>query len=55
MDMKMRPVYMLLTTDPFQTQGHTQHESEEMEKDNPCKWKLKESWSSNSHIRQKRL
>ena len=23
-----------------------------MEKDTPCKWKSKESWSSNSHIRQ---
>ena len=34
----------------------TQHtESEGMEKDIPCKWKLKESWSSNSHIRQNRL
>ena len=21
----------------------------------PCKWKLKESWSSNTHIRQNRL
>ena len=29
-----------------------QTESEEMEKDIPCKWKSKESWSSNSHIRQ---
>ena len=28
-------------------------ESEEMEKDIPCK--SKESWSSNSHIRQNRL
>ena len=26
-----------------------------MEKDIPCKWKSKESWSSNSHIRQNRL
>ena len=24
-----------------------------MEKDIPCKWKSKESWSSNTHIRQK--
>ena len=23
-----------------------------MEKDIPCKWKSKESWSSNSHIRK---
>ena len=26
-----------------------------MEKDFPWKWKSKESWSSNSHIRQNRL
>ena len=26
-----------------------------MEKDIPCKWKSKESWSSNSHIRQNGL
>ena len=25
-----------------------------MEKDIPCKWKSKESWSSNSHVRQNR-
>ena len=33
----------------------TYTESEGMEKDIPCKWKSKESWSSNSHIRQNRL
>ena len=32
----------------------TQTESEGMEKDIPCKWKSKESWSSNSHITQNR-
>ena len=26
-----------------------------MDKDIPCKWKSKESWSNNSHIRQNRL
>ena len=26
-----------------------------MEEDIPCKWELKESWSSNIHIRQNRL
>ena len=26
-----------------------------MEKDNPCKWKSKESWCTNSHIRKNRL
>ena len=35
--------------------GHIQTESEGMEKDIPCKWKSKESWSSNSRIRQNRL
>ena len=33
----------------------THTESEGMEKDIPCKWKLKESWGSNSYIRQYRL
>ena len=40
---------------PIQTQRHIQTESEGMEKDIPCKWKTKESWSSNSHIRKNRL
>ena len=50
MDKNARPVYMLSTTDPVQTEGHMQTESEGMEKDIPCKWKSKENWSSNSHI-----
>ena len=29
----------------------TYRQSEGMEKDIPCKWKSKESWSSNSHIK----
>ena len=33
----------------------TQTETEGMEKDTPCKWKSKESWSSNCHVRQNRL
>ena len=37
---------MLSTRDPLQTQGHIQTESEGMEKDIPCKWKSRESWSS---------
>ena len=55
MDTKTRPVYMLSTRDPLQTQGHIQTESEGMEKDIPCKWKSKETWNSNSHMRQNRL
>ena len=47
--------YMLSTRDPLQTKGYIQTESEGMEKDIPCKWKSKESWSSKSHIKQNRL
>ena len=36
----------------LQIQGHKQTKSEGMGKGTPCKWKSKESWSSNSHIRQ---
>ena len=46
---------MWYTRDPLETWGHIQTESEGIEKDIPCKWKSKESWSSNSHIRQNRL
>ena len=51
METKTRPVYMPSTRDPLQTEGHIQTESEVMEKDIPCKWKSKESWSSSTHIR----
>ena len=40
---------------PTSVLGTHTTESEGMEKDIPCKWKSKESWSSNSHIRQNRL
>ena len=43
---------MLSTRDPLQFQGHLQTESERMEKDNPCKWKSKETQSSNPQIRK---
>ena len=46
---------MLSTRDSLQTWGHIHTESDGMEKDIPCKWKSKESWSSNTHIRQNRL
>ena len=55
MDTKTRPLYMLPTRDPLQIEGHIQTETEGMEKNIPFKWKSKESWSSNSHIRQNRL
>ena len=40
-------VYKRLTSDL----GHLQTESEGMENDILCKWKSKESWSSNTHVR----
>ena len=43
------------TRDPLQIKGHIQTENERIKEDIPCKWKSKESWSSNSHIRQNRL
>ena len=45
----------IYTGDPLQMQGHIQTESEGMKEGIPCKWKTKESWSSNTHIRQNRL
>ena len=51
----MSQVSNMSTRDPLHTEGCTQTESEGMEKDIACKWKSKESWSSNSHIRQNRL
>ena len=45
-----KPLYMLSKTDPPQTKGHIQTESEELEKDISCKWRPKESRSSNTHI-----
>ena len=55
MDTKTRPIYMLSTRDPLQTQAHIQTESEVMKKRIPGKWKSKESWSHNTPIRQNRL
>ena len=42
----------IYTRDQLQIQRHIQTESEVIEKGISCKWKLKESWSSNTHIRQ---
>ena len=42
---------MLFTTDPPQTKGHIQTESEGLEKDIPSKERQKESRTSNTHIR----
>ena len=43
--------HMWSTRDPPQTKGHIQMESEGLEKDISCKWRPKESKSSNTHIR----
>ena len=43
--------YMLSTRDPPQNKEHIQTESEGLEKDISCKWRPKESRSSNTHIR----
>ena len=51
MDTKTRPPYMLSTTDQPQTKEQIQIESEELENDISCKWRPKESRSSNTHIR----
>jgi len=54
MDTKTRPLYMLSTRSLLQASRHIQTESDRMEKYVPCKWKQKESWNSNPHIRQNR-
>ena len=51
MDTKIKPLHMLLTRDPLQTQGHIQTESEGLEKDISHKWRPKVNISSNTHIR----
>ena len=48
-------IYMWSTMDPLEIQGHVQTESEGMKEDILCKWKSKESWSSNVPIRQNKL
>ena len=48
MDTKTRPLYMLSKRDPPQTKGHIQTESEGLAKDISCKWRTKESRSSNT-------
>jgi len=51
MDTETRPLYMLSTRDPPQNKGHIEAASEGLEEDIPHKWRLKESRSSNTHIR----
>ena len=55
MDKKTRPTHMLSTKDPLLFYKHIQTDSERMGKDTTCKQKSKESWSSNTHVRQNRL
>ena len=44
-------LYICGTRDPPQNKGHIQTESEGLKKDISCKWRLKESRSSNTDIR----
>ena len=44
---------MLFTRDPPQNKGHTQTESERLEKDISRKWRPKEIMSTNTYIRKK--
>ena len=57
MDTKKKkiPIYMLPTGDPLQPQRHIQSASKRMEKDIPCEWKPKDSWSGNHYFGQNRL
>lgn len=55
MNTKARVIHMMSPRDPLQAQEHIQTESKEMEKDIQFKWKSKESWRNNTHIRPNRL
>ena len=44
------PIYVVYKRPP-QNKAHIQNESEELQRDNSCKWRPKESRSSNTHIR----
>ena len=46
---------LLSTRHPPQNKGHIQTKSEGLDKDISCKWRPKESRSSNTHIRLNRL
>ena len=46
---KNKTLNMLSTRDPPQNKEHIPTESEELEKDISCKWRPKESSSSNTH------
>ena len=43
MDTKTKPLYMLSTRDPLQNKVDIQTESEGLEKDISCKWRLKKA------------
>ena len=55
MDKKARPIYMLLTRDPPQTQRHAQTKSQGKEKDIPCKQQGEKSRCCTTSMRQNRL
>ena len=49
---KKKDLITLPTRLSVQMHGHTQTESEAMEKDIPCKYKPKESWGSDTQTKQ---
>ena len=51
MHTKVRPLCMLSTRDPLQTEGHIQTESEGMVKDISCNWRPKESRNNKDQIK----
>ena len=55
MNTKIRPIYMLSLQETHFISRDIIHMREGPEKGIPCKWKSKESWSINIHIRQNRL
>ena len=52
---KQDPYICCLKKTYFRPSDTYRLKKEGMEKDIPCKWKSKESWSRNSRIRQNRL
>ena len=49
---KTRPICILPIRDSFQTERHLQIETEGFEKNLSCQWMTKETWGSNTYIRQ---
>ena len=52
---KQDPYICCLQETHFRPRGTYRLKVRGWKKDIPCKWKAKESWNSNSHIKQNRL